>query len=272
LDAYALSMHFRHPIKPARFPLLYNSYSTWVVTSRANTTRKLLCDIVADTTLDTKASLVDYSLLPYCITIAAIKLTQVWRIVSGIWFTHCSLLSSILCYCITLHNSHRQILETMRSNPTAAFDKSLQAQTHLRATQATKQLAKLAIKYTSKRAAKKDNHSCHKARAWRMKGTFAVSSSLVKLSRIDWIWSYEKIRKNCNRLVSRDRHKRLACYVVLLCRVNLSSLKLWNANTVTKKHKPVIACVLTAASNSKQSRNKQTQRASVVLWSQSVVW
>jgi hypothetical protein len=75
----------------------------------------------------------------------------------------------------------------MRSNPTAAFDKSVQAQTHLRATQATKQLAKLAIKYTSKRAAKKDNHSCHKARAWRMKGTFAVSSSLVKLSKIDWI-------------------------------------------------------------------------------------
>jgi hypothetical protein len=75
----------------------------------------------------------------------------------------------------------------MRSNPTAAFDKSVQAQTHLRASQATKQLAKLAIKYTSKRQAKKDNHSCHKARAWRMKGTFAVSSSLVKLSRIDWI-------------------------------------------------------------------------------------
>jgi len=40
---------------------------------------------------------------------------------------------------------------------------------------------------TSKRAAKHDNHSCHKARAWRMKGTFAVSSSLVKLSKIDWI-------------------------------------------------------------------------------------
>jgi len=39
----------------------------------------------------------------------------------------------------------------------------------------------------SKRAAKRDNHSCHKARAWRMKGTFAVSSSQVKLSKIDWI-------------------------------------------------------------------------------------
>jgi hypothetical protein len=75
----------------------------------------------------------------------------------------------------------------MRSNPTAAFDKSLQAQTHLRASNAQKQLNKLAIHYTSKRQAKKDNHSCHKARAWRCKGTFAVSSSLVKLSRIDWI-------------------------------------------------------------------------------------
>ena len=40
---------------------------------------------------------------------------------------------------------------------------------------------------TSKRQAKKDNHSCHKARAWRCKGTFAVSSSQVKLSKIDWI-------------------------------------------------------------------------------------
>jgi len=75
----------------------------------------------------------------------------------------------------------------MRSNPTAAFDKSVQAQTHLKASQASNKLNKLAIKYTSKRQAKKDNHSCHKARAWRMKGTFAVSSSLVKLSRIDWI-------------------------------------------------------------------------------------
>ena len=75
----------------------------------------------------------------------------------------------------------------MRSNPTAAWDKSPQAQTHLKASQATKQLAKLAIKYTSKRAAKHDKNSCHKARAWRMKGTFAVSSSQVKLSRIDWI-------------------------------------------------------------------------------------
>ena len=40
---------------------------------------------------------------------------------------------------------------------------------------------------TSKRAAKKDKNSLHKARAWRCKGTFAVSSYLVKLSKIDWI-------------------------------------------------------------------------------------
>jgi hypothetical protein len=39
----------------------------------------------------------------------------------------------------------------------------------------------------SKRNAKTDKNSCHKARAWRMKGTFAVSSSQVKLSKIDWI-------------------------------------------------------------------------------------
>jgi hypothetical protein len=75
----------------------------------------------------------------------------------------------------------------MRSNPTAAFDKSSQAQFHLLASQATSKLNKLAIHYTSKRNAKKDNHSCHKARAWRCKGTFAVSAKQVKLSRIDWI-------------------------------------------------------------------------------------
>jgi hypothetical protein len=75
----------------------------------------------------------------------------------------------------------------MRSNPTAAFDKSSQAQFHLLASQATSKLNKLAIKHTSKRNAKKDNHSCHKARAWRCKGTFAVSAKQVKLSRIDWI-------------------------------------------------------------------------------------
>jgi hypothetical protein len=75
----------------------------------------------------------------------------------------------------------------MRSNPTAAWDKSSSAQIHLQASQATHKLNKLAIKHTSKRAAKRDNHSCHKARAWRCKGTFAVSSSQVKLSKIDWI-------------------------------------------------------------------------------------
>lgn len=51
--------------------------------------------------------------------------------------------------------------------------------------------SKLAIQQryagTSKRAAKKDKNACHKARAWRCKGTFAVPSSQVKLSRIDWI-------------------------------------------------------------------------------------
>jgi hypothetical protein len=75
----------------------------------------------------------------------------------------------------------------MRSNPTAAWDKSAQAQTHLQASQAAQRLAVIALKYVSKRQAKKDNHSCHKARAWRCKGTFAVSSSQVKLSKIDWI-------------------------------------------------------------------------------------
>jgi hypothetical protein len=75
----------------------------------------------------------------------------------------------------------------MRSNPTAAWDKSSQAQTHLKASQATSKLNKLAIHYTSKRQAKHDKQSCHKARAWRCKGTFAVPASQVKLSRIDWI-------------------------------------------------------------------------------------
>ncbi len=39
----------------------------------------------------------------------------------------------------------------------------------------------------SKRNAKHDKQSCHKARAWRCKGTFEVPASRVKLSRIDWI-------------------------------------------------------------------------------------
>ena len=75
----------------------------------------------------------------------------------------------------------------MRSNPTAAFDKSSQAQTHLKASQAAQRLALIALRYTSKRSAKKDKNSCHKARAWRCKGTFAVSAAQVKLSKIDWI-------------------------------------------------------------------------------------
>jgi len=75
----------------------------------------------------------------------------------------------------------------MRSNPTAAFDKSQTSQTHLKASQAAQRLALIALKHVSKRQAKKDKQSCHKARAWRCKGTFAVPSSQVKLSKIDWI-------------------------------------------------------------------------------------
>ena len=52
----------------------------------------------------------------------------------------------------------------------------------LKAAKKHKQLVPL-----SKRNAKHDKSSCHKARAWRMKGTFAVSSFLVKKSKIDWI-------------------------------------------------------------------------------------
>jgi hypothetical protein len=75
----------------------------------------------------------------------------------------------------------------MRSNPTAAFDKSQASQTHLNAVNAQKRLAVIALRHTSKRQAKHDKNSCHKARAWRCKGTFAVPASQVKLSRIDWI-------------------------------------------------------------------------------------
>jgi len=75
----------------------------------------------------------------------------------------------------------------MRSNPTASFDKSQASQTHLSATQAAQRLAVIALRYTSKRQAKHDKSSCHKARAWRCKGTFAVSAAQVKLSKIDWI-------------------------------------------------------------------------------------
>ena len=75
----------------------------------------------------------------------------------------------------------------MRSNPTAAWDKSPQAQFHYLSAQAAQRLAVIALRHVSKRQAKHDKNSCHKARAWRCKGTFAVSSSQVKLSRIDWI-------------------------------------------------------------------------------------
>jgi hypothetical protein len=75
----------------------------------------------------------------------------------------------------------------MRSNPIAAFDKSQASQTHLKASQAAQRLALIALKHVSKRQAKHDKSSCHKARAWRCKGTFAVSAAQVKLSKIDWI-------------------------------------------------------------------------------------
>jgi len=75
----------------------------------------------------------------------------------------------------------------MRSNPTAAWDKSVQAQTHYLSAQAAQRLAVIALRHVSKRQAKHDKQSCHKARAWRCKGTFAVSSKQVKLSKIDWI-------------------------------------------------------------------------------------
>jgi len=75
----------------------------------------------------------------------------------------------------------------MRSNPAAAWDKSAHAQAHMRAAQAARKLAVLALQHTSKRTAKKDRHTCQKARAWRCKGTFAVPANQVKLSKIDWI-------------------------------------------------------------------------------------
>lgn len=75
----------------------------------------------------------------------------------------------------------------MRSNPTAAWDKSAQAQAHYLSAQAAQRLAVIALRHVSKRQAKKDKASLHKARAWRCKGTFAVSAKQVKLSKIDWI-------------------------------------------------------------------------------------
>lgn len=76
----------------------------------------------------------------------------------------------------------------MRSNPSAAWDKSAQAQTHLRASIAHKTLGKLAIKHTSKRQAKQDKQSLHKARAWRCSPPH-INTILraTKQSRITWI-------------------------------------------------------------------------------------
>lgn len=76
----------------------------------------------------------------------------------------------------------------MRSNPTAAFDKSQASQTHLKASQATSKLNKLAIKYTSKRQAKKDKASLHKAKAWHCE-PLHINTILraTKQSRITWI-------------------------------------------------------------------------------------
>jgi hypothetical protein len=76
----------------------------------------------------------------------------------------------------------------MRSNPTAAFDKSVQAQIHLKASQASNKLNKLAIHYTSKRAAKKDKQSLHKAKAWHC-APLHINTILraTKQSSITWI-------------------------------------------------------------------------------------
>jgi hypothetical protein len=75
----------------------------------------------------------------------------------------------------------------MRSNPTAAWDKSAQAQAHFKAQQATKRANAHKPLMPSKRTAKHDKQSCHKARAWRCRGDFSVSAKQVKLSKIDWI-------------------------------------------------------------------------------------
>jgi hypothetical protein len=76
----------------------------------------------------------------------------------------------------------------MRSNPTAAFDKSSQAQFHLLASQATSKLNKLAIKHTSKRNAKKDKQSVHKAKAWLChKPSVSRIVRATEKSKIDWI-------------------------------------------------------------------------------------
>jgi hypothetical protein len=76
----------------------------------------------------------------------------------------------------------------MRSNPTAAFDKSSQAQFHVNAAQAVKRLAMIALRHTSKRQAKQDKQSLHKARAWHCSLPH-INTILraTKQSRITWI-------------------------------------------------------------------------------------
>jgi hypothetical protein len=76
----------------------------------------------------------------------------------------------------------------MRSNPTAAFDKSMQSQAHLRASNAHKLLNKLALHHVSKRQAKKDKQSLHKAKAWHCSLPH-INTILraTKQSRITWI-------------------------------------------------------------------------------------
>jgi len=76
----------------------------------------------------------------------------------------------------------------MRSNPTAAFDKSQASQTHLNAVNAQKRLAMIALRHTSKRQAKKDKASLHKAKAWHCE-PLHINTILraTKQSRITWI-------------------------------------------------------------------------------------
>jgi len=76
----------------------------------------------------------------------------------------------------------------MRSNPTAAWDKSAQAQFHLHASQATRKLNKLAIAHVSKRQAKHDKASLQKAKAWHCSPPH-INTILraTKQSRITWI-------------------------------------------------------------------------------------
>jgi len=80
----------------------------------------------------------------------------------------------------------------MGFKPSTALLYKAQAQRAARANFAASQLtrklaAEQAFTGMSKRTAKKDRHTCQKARAWRCKGTFAVSAKQVKLSKIDWI-------------------------------------------------------------------------------------